>query len=55
MVTAANTPFIIDKRLPRKPMQMGAVPPSGATTRKVVKKRIGRSRKGKARSTTRTS
>lgn len=66
LVMAANTPFIINKELPGKLMQMRAGPPSGATTRKVVKiankkvmskmkKRIERSRKGKARSTTRTS
>ncbi|UOH81088.1 hypothetical protein LQV05_003750 [Cryptococcus neoformans] len=34
---AADTPFIIDKELPGKPMQVAAVPPSEATTRKVMK------------------
>ncbi|KAE8542525.1 hypothetical protein D1P53_001305 [Cryptococcus gattii VGV] len=37
LVTAADTPFIIDKELPGKPMQVTAVPPSEAIMRKVVK------------------
>ncbi|OWZ60681.1 hypothetical protein C364_05994 [Cryptococcus neoformans Bt63] len=37
LVTAADTPFIIDKELPGKPMQVAAVPPSEAIMRKIMK------------------
>lgn len=37
LVTAANTPFIIDKELSGKPMHVAAIPLSEATMRKVVK------------------